>query len=76
MNVKRYIAVRKSGTIYEVVGVLDNEGLFGSYKLLIYSDKGCLFAMENMNAYITGGYFPAKEYTFTQIDETVQSKTE
>lgn len=68
---KRYIAVRNSGSVYEVLGVLDEKGLFGSYKLLIFSNKNKLEYNDYMQGYTPNGYFPREQYSFTEINETV-----
>lgn len=69
MDNKRYIVVRKqTGTTYEVLGIMSQDGLFGSYKLLLFNNKGDIQHNEYVRGYIPNGYFQTKDHSFTEIE--------
>jgi hypothetical protein len=73
---KKFIAVHKDGTIYEVTGVLGETGLLGNYRLLSFMSKISDGTSEYVpscesvrNMTMINGLFPKSDYTFTEISK-------
>jgi hypothetical protein len=72
---KKFIAVHKDGTIYEVTGVLGETGLLGNYRLLSFMSKISDGPPEHRptseeirNTIMTEGLFRKCDHTFTEIN--------